>query len=559
MKQLFVFSKSDLMVKQVANSIDYNINLDEETNGVSTFLIEKKVDVVKGDIVYYDNFLFLVSNTESEKDTKSITISCVDINGLFDRNIIEKDVDMMTDNSLEEFLAQMIADNFLTTSDTVINIPYIDITINTQTQITEPTNSENQLYNLKTFIVNCRKNKSIYTEFSLQKISGLYRIKIDITNRSLSQVLIDATVAEVVDYIKVYDIDVVAKVECFVREDNTTRYLYLTTTGTTDNPSATNRVAGRVETISVDTNDNATDEMENVFTNNKFKHLIEFGIKKTSKLVDVAALQIGSLIKIKTKDDVYDSYISAISYSDNEIVSLKTGQLRVTLTDKLAQAQKSPIGNKIDIKGGVIDGTLKANGFYDADGNDILDYHSYELLPDGDATSISYWQSLTIKTYWYAYDTCNVTSVPSNYGIVSVYKGGTQDRFITYKEQQNGSWYYKSLNRSTISNWIKIYDASNFQDDFPTNHYWSSTDLGYSTGTSLATLCSALPDKSIAKFNGSDIASSDLPTSTLYLITIDKQSAYRCSIYANSSDNGTPRVYYRNWRTDSGLRSWVSL
>jgi hypothetical protein len=46
---------------------------------------------------------------------------------------------MMTDNSLEEFLAQMIADNFLTTSDTVINIPYIDITINTQTQITEPT------------------------------------------------------------------------------------------------------------------------------------------------------------------------------------------------------------------------------------------------------------------------------------------------------------------------------------------------------------------------------------------------------------------------------------
>jgi hypothetical protein len=41
------------------------------------------------------------------------------------------------------------------------------------------------------------------------------------------------------------------------------------------------------------------------------------------------------------------------------------------------------------------------DGIFDADGSNLLDYHSYALLPDGDINSIDYLKYLTPKTYCY--------------------------------------------------------------------------------------------------------------------------------------------------------------
>lgn len=94
---------------------------------------------------------------------------------------------------------------------------------------------------------------------------------------------------------------------------------------------------GRIETISCDTLENAKEEALNTIKANTYKHLVEFSIAKTSKLVDITKLYCGRQIKIKTEDSIYDSYISAITLTDENFVSFKSGNLRIDFTDKQRQ------------------------------------------------------------------------------------------------------------------------------------------------------------------------------------------------------------------------------
>jgi len=368
---VYVFDKKDLSIKQVSTPVKnngYRISLDEETNGKSQFIFQKESEIVRGDFLFFNGYLFIVETAEDAKGSNLISVTCKDAINIFDRKIIQTKTEMMLESSLEEFLATMIMDNFVQNDDPVINIPYIDITIESQTQVTEPINSENLIYNFHTFMVNCRQNKNIFTELAIEQGTP-NRLHIHIKNIVDDQVLVDTTVSEVTDYLKQYEVDPVAKVQCFIRDIEEVKYLFLKSdSSTTDDMDDPMRIAGRVETISVDTDEEgqAYQEMLNVFKGNRFKHLVEFKIKKSSKLVDVSKLRIGTLIKIKTKGidifDIYDSYISAIAFDDEEFISYKSGQLRVSLTDKLQQDQSRSIGNKLDISGGSI-ARLNVNGY----------------------------------------------------------------------------------------------------------------------------------------------------------------------------------------------------
>ncbi len=350
---IYIFSKSDLSIKQITKPIEYNIKFDEETNGKSTFKIERQTEIISGDIVYFKPYYLLIDNVEGEKNINTLTLTCVDLVNLFDREVLETDIELMSSNSLEYFIGEMILKNYVQPNDPILAIPYVNISILTNTATVEPTNSQNFLYNLKTFITNCRQNKNICVDFEIIK-GEQNLLQINIQKKEFETVLIDTTVAEVTDYKKVYDMDVVAKVECLNRETDEYSYLYLRADRTTTSDSSDPlRVVGATKSISIDADPDGTtarNEMINVFKENSYNHLIEFKIKKSSKLVDVSSLRIGSVVKIKTNDGIYDSYISAIEFNDEEFVSFKTGQIRVSLTDKLSQQKLNLIGNKVDVK-----------------------------------------------------------------------------------------------------------------------------------------------------------------------------------------------------------------
>ena len=683
--ELYILSKQDLSILSICKLADYQINLDEETNAKSTFTLMKTNGLKKGNYMtlngLYRQFIFVIDDVQTEKGSNVVTVTALDISNIFDRKVIEKNIDTMKSKSIEEFLANTISENFVNSDDTALNVNYIEIYWHTNTQGNVATNAENGLYNFHTFLINCRQYKNIYTDFKLENLGnpqtvegkrisveaknrkivdislhgestqngtpttdnrveieniegniefkvegknlvkqinwkqlpsivtgatvtsvngygtdyiavdntkqyifsylgtasskyvayydesknflghgtnlqidsyanwnvtkyvrlridcsenavtniqleegttatdyepyksqvetfplgegqklmegsyladdgihhrrkqvvldgsesswrengvtkGLFQVtlsnvyvnnntinamsnllvgntgtnivqansyvdnsvatfsnnrlffrintyannlnglkswlssnsltveyelaepeivpytaeqqeawnniknltlfeglnhissdanmvlkyyplepvglkfvlRIDIENKQETTKLIDTTLPEVTDYNKVYEEDVTAKVTAYIRENNTEYNLYLKTDRTTTtNKDDPDRASGKIEVISVETADKAPEEALNVMKGNNYKHLVEFKIAKTSKLMDITELHIGRPIRIKTDDDIYDSYISAITLSDENFVCFKSGRLRITLLDKLKQ------------------------------------------------------------------------------------------------------------------------------------------------------------------------------------------------------------------------------
>jgi hypothetical protein len=209
--------------------------------------------------------------------------------------------------------------------------------------------------------------------YPLEPVGLKFVLRIDIEKKQETTKLIDTTLPEVTDYNKIYEEDVTAKVQVYIREDGSEYNLYLKTDRTTTtNKDDPDRASGKIEVISVETADRAEEEALNVMKGNNYKHLVEFKIAKTSKLMDITQLHIGRPIRIKTDDDIYDSYISAITLSDENFVYFKSGSLRITLLDKLKKSNDSA-GNKLDVSGGKITGNLNITGILKNNNKTILD------------------------------------------------------------------------------------------------------------------------------------------------------------------------------------------
>ncbi len=365
--EIYILDNKNLNILSVCRPCKYNLNLDEETNGKSEIVLPSLKCAKKGFYLVfnglYKQFLFVIDDVITSKEEKAVTVSLLDISNIFDRKIILRDKENMLTNGIENYIANEMDRNFINSSDSILNLNYVDVYVHSTTEANVTINDEDNLYNFHTYLINCRQYKNIYTEFKFEGIINR-RLKIDIENKSESTMLIDTTLAEVTGYNKVYEVDPVTKVEAYVREDGSVYNLYLKSDRTTTtNKNDVNRLEGRIETISCDTLENAQEEALNVIRANTYKHLVEFNIAKSSKLIDVKELNIGRPIKIKTQDSIYDSYISAIILSDENFVQYKTGNLRIDFTDKQKLQKRSGVaGTKLDVSGGNVTGVLKVQG-----------------------------------------------------------------------------------------------------------------------------------------------------------------------------------------------------
>lgn len=174
--ELYILSKQDLSILSICKLADYQINLDEETNAKSTFTLAKTEGLSKGNFLVlnglYRQFLFIIDDVNAVKSSNLVTVTALDISNIFDRKVIEKNIDIMKSKSIEEFLANTILENFVNSDDTVLNVGYIDIEWKTNTKTTVATNAENGLYNFHTFLTNCRQYKNIYTDFKLENLGN---------------------------------------------------------------------------------------------------------------------------------------------------------------------------------------------------------------------------------------------------------------------------------------------------------------------------------------------------------------------------------------------------
>ena len=192
--ELYILSKQDLSILSICKLADYQINLDEETNAKSTFTLMKTNGLKKENYMVlnglYRQFIFVIDDVQTEKGSNVVTVTALDISNIFDRKVIEKNIDTMKSKSIEEFLANTISADFVNSDDTALNVNYIEIYWHTNTQGNVATNSENGLYNFHTFLTNCRQYKNIYTDFKLENLGNPQtaegkRISVEAKNRKI--------------------------------------------------------------------------------------------------------------------------------------------------------------------------------------------------------------------------------------------------------------------------------------------------------------------------------------------------------------------------------------
>lgn len=365
--EVYILDNKNLNILSVCRPCDYKLNLDEETNGKTELVLPSLNYAKKGYYLVlnglYKQFIFVIDDVITAKEEKTVTVVLLDISNIFDRKVILRNKEAMQEDGIENYIADEMDRNFINSDDSILNLNYVDVYVHSNTKESVAIDDEDGLYNFHTYLINCRQYKNVYTEFKFEGIANK-RLRINIDYKLEDTLLIDTTLAEVTGYNKVYEVDPVTKVEAYIREDGSIYNLYLRTdrTTTTDKNDV-NRLEGRIETISCDTLENAQEEALNVIQSNRYKHLVEFNIAKSSKLIDVKELYIGRPIKIKTTDSIYDSYISAIVLSDENFVQYKTGNLRIDFTDKQRVQQRSgTAGTKLDISGGNITNVLKVKG-----------------------------------------------------------------------------------------------------------------------------------------------------------------------------------------------------
>lgn len=334
---MWIFDYYTFEVKDIIEITDYEINIDEETNANSIIRILKKTTANHNDIIAVKNnnqimYWGIIDEINNENGEQVYEYVIRYITNLFDREIRLQNENVIRITGIEDFIEQTINNEYISNTDTFINLPWLQLNVVTHTpKQTSVTNVENEIYNLHTWLTNCTQNFNIVYSFSISN----NKLVMTIENKVMNKELIDINAQPVSNYMEVFETDVVSKVTVLYSKrngtDNSGQYtLYLlndrTTTTDMTNP---NRAEGKITTVYTENYEDANQEALNVMKTNSYNHNITFNMY--DKYINV-----GTPIAIKTKESIiYDSYISAIKITPKRFYEYICGNIRVKFIDKL--------------------------------------------------------------------------------------------------------------------------------------------------------------------------------------------------------------------------------
>jgi len=145
----YIISKLDLKIKDAATIVSYEINEDAAAAAQSEFRFASAPNAGVGDyILLRGAFLGVISGVEADKKTSVAALRSLPVSSVFSRNILLGDAQAMTEN----YIPSAISDNFVSSGDTLTDIPYIAATAKTQTPLGITPHNDNGIYNLDTFL-----------------------------------------------------------------------------------------------------------------------------------------------------------------------------------------------------------------------------------------------------------------------------------------------------------------------------------------------------------------------------------------------------------------------
>ena len=291
---VYILDKDDLEIKDVLEFENYSYIIDEETNKNTIFEVMKKINAKNEDIIFLQrdgniDYIGMIKDIENENGDLKRKVTLEYISNIFDRKIILKNQELISNKGIEDFIAKEIYDEFTNSDDMLLNIKWLDVEVKTHTKITKSIDNDNGIYNFHTFITNCSQNYNIILDFAYVN----KRIKLTIYKQEAETELIDTTVSDISNYVEKFETNIIAKV--VVKTDNDVQKWYLLSDRTTtQNKNDGNRAEGKVETVYTEKSEDARQTALDTFKSNIYNHYISFDINRNSQLFNVNYLCISN-------------------------------------------------------------------------------------------------------------------------------------------------------------------------------------------------------------------------------------------------------------------------
>lgn len=343
----YFISKRTFKILNVVEVNSHAISYNLDCGGKTKIVIAGKPGAADEDFVILKDgkdttFKGIIESIDNAEGEIKHTISCLEMEQVFNRQILLSDVEIIKTTGIEDFVANAIQNYFAASGDVFLDMSYINCNVLTHTKVNSKPIAENGIYNLKTYIGNIKQQYGIFLDFEFTKDN----LNISIYKKEQLPMNIDTTITDVTEPNEIYKVKVLSKLLVIwlntVTQAETMRYFYLHSDRTVSEVNE-DRIDGTVSTVYIEaeTEEEMIQEAKNEFKSNSYSHSIEADILKRSKIYPLKELYVGHEVKIKTSSGIKESIISEISLSDAaDVISVKFGILKVTLTDKMKGALK---------------------------------------------------------------------------------------------------------------------------------------------------------------------------------------------------------------------------
>ena len=339
----YFISKKDFSILNCVEVVTYSISHDLDCGGKSKIVIAANPNASDEDFVILKDgksvkFKGIVENIDNADGEMKFTVSCLEIEQIFNRKILLSDESIINEYGIEDFVLATIQEYFSDSGDTFSDMSYIRCVALTHTKVSAKPATEEGIYNFKTYIGNIKEQYGIFLDFNFTKNNLI----ISIHKKTQENMQIDTMISDVTSCKETYKIKVLSKLNVvWVNPEantETKRVFYLHSDRSVSEVDK-DRIDGTISTIRIEAETEAEmiQSARNEFKSNSYSHSIEADILSDSRLFPIDELYVGHEVMIKTSAaGIKESIISGVSFSDSgNVISVKFGILKVTLTDKL--------------------------------------------------------------------------------------------------------------------------------------------------------------------------------------------------------------------------------
>ena len=271
----------------------------------------------EGDILYMENgFMGVISTVSPEYG--ATTLGCNQIVSLFARNMFYEDT---ARTYLEDYLADMISENYINCTDSFYAMPYLNVVAETHTASQMGPDLEDNIYSVKSYAAKMRRLYNIFLEWSLTRTS----LNLNIARKVKNNINVDFSNPGFKLLSQDFSSSSVSKITSYCEETEEYKVWVLLDDGEIVNSSpSSGRVDGEWMPLRVQKASDVEDAVKDEFMKNEYSHNIEFQAPKS------AGFGLYDKLNIKLDNKLFKSYVSGIAEKmGSNIVDIQCGELQM--------------------------------------------------------------------------------------------------------------------------------------------------------------------------------------------------------------------------------------